>query len=156
MTKPKKNSGLAARLNRLFDSQRRYDGKEWSNGQVAKMIVEQGLAESFSESYLWQLRNGVKTNPTMSHVAALAAFFKVEVNYFFEDEVVVAKVDGDQAPEATIDPEFQLMALRAGELTPEGRQRALDMLKVVWELDRRGQQDSAHSSPEDPQHRTLG
>jgi len=43
--------------------------------------------ETISAAYLWGLRTGVKDNPTMKHLQALARFFQVSPAYFFEEEL---------------------------------------------------------------------
>ncbi|SEP53578.1 hypothetical protein [Amycolatopsis saalfeldensis] len=159
MNKPKRT--LAAKLNQLYASHPRPDGKEWSNDQVADAIVKSGIVKSFSNSYMWQLRNGVKDNPTMRHLAGLAWYFGVPGDYFFDDDVAAAidakiAVASSEPGQPATDPEIRLLAMRAGELSPARRKQALEMLSVVYELDRREQEGSAQTSPEDPQHRTMG
>lgn len=162
MNQPKRT--LAAKLNQLYASHPRPDGKEWSNDQVAEAIVKSGIVKSFSGSYMWQLRNGVKDNPTMRHLAGLAWYFGVRGDYFFDDDVAaaidakIAEASSERAQpgQPATDPEIQLLAMRAGELSPARRKQALEMLSVVYELDRREQEGSAQTSPEDPQHRTMG
>lgn len=43
--------------------------------------------ETISAAYIWGLRTGVKDNPTMRHLQALARFFQVSPAYFFEEEL---------------------------------------------------------------------
>lgn len=131
------------RLNHLFTSVRPRDGREYSNEHVA---VEIGRASgvTISQSYIWQLRKGKKDNPTLKHIQALADFFGVPAAYFFDDEVTArvnqqletliaeqARRDASQA-----DEQAALMAMRAGELSPERRQQVMDLLDVVHALER--------------------
>ena len=41
---------------------------------------------TISSTYIWQLRTGKRDNPTKKHLEALAAYFRVPVAYFFDDE----------------------------------------------------------------------
>ncbi|MFE9373215.1 helix-turn-helix domain-containing protein [Streptomyces sp. NPDC006711] len=133
---------LADKLNRLFESIRPPDGHEYSNEQVADGISRQGLT-TISQSYVWQLRKGKKTNPTISHLRALADFFGVPVAYFFDDgaagevEGKLKALEAQQArmKEAMGGGDVKLMAMRAGELSPERRKQVMDLLDVVYKLE---------------------
>jgi transcriptional regulator with XRE-family HTH domain len=133
---------LADKLNHLFANATARGGQEYSNEQVAAAIVATGV--TISQSYIWQLRKGKKDNPTFKHLQALAAFFGVPVSYFFDDEVtdrVDQQLDELKAEQARLheimgSSDAQLMALRAGELSPAGRRQVMDLLDVVHRLER--------------------
>lgn len=134
---------LAEKINRLFESIRPPSGHEYSNEQVAEGVCRRGLT-TISQSYIWQLRKGKKTNPTISHLQALADFFGVPVAYFFDDEAA-GEVDGKlkaleaqqaRMKEAVGSGDVKLMAMRAGELSPERRKQVMDLLDVVYRLER--------------------
>ncbi len=79
-------STLAERIDCLFRSHAAPRSREYSYRNAASALSGQnGLA--FSPTYLWQLRTGVKDNPTMRHIEALARFFGVSPSYFFDDEL---------------------------------------------------------------------
>lgn len=132
---------LDAKLNHLFANATTRRGQEYSNEQVAAAIVATGV--TISQSYIWQLRKGKKDNPTFKHLQALAAFFGVPVSYFFDDEVTdrvdqqLEELRAEQArlTEIMDSSDAQLMALRAGELSPEGRRQVMDLLDVVHRLE---------------------
>jgi transcriptional regulator with XRE-family HTH domain len=132
---------LAGKLNHLFASATTRAGQEYSNEQVAAAIVATGV--TISQSYIWQLRKGKKDNPTFKHLQALAAFFGVPVSYFFDDEVtdrVDQQLEEVKAEQARLNKimrssDAQLMALRAGELSPQGRRQVMDLLDVVHRLE---------------------
>lgn len=133
---------LADKLNHLFAGMTTRGGQEYSNEQVASAIVATGV--TISQSYIWQLRKGNKDNPTYKHLRALAAFFGVPVSYFFDDEVTdrvdqqLAELRAEQARlnEIMDSSDAQLMALRAGELSPQRRRQVMDLLDVVHRLER--------------------
>ena len=132
---------LAGKLNHLFAHTTTRGGQEYSNEQVAAAIVTTGV--TISQSYIWQLRKGKKDNPTYKHLQALAAFFGVPVSYFFDDEVtdrVDLQLEELKAEQARLhkimgSSDAQLMALRAGELSPAGRRQVMDLLDVVHRLE---------------------
>ncbi|HEY0453540.1 helix-turn-helix domain-containing protein [Actinophytocola sp.] len=139
---PGRARSLADKLNHLFATATTRGGQEFSNEQAAAAIVATGV--TISQSYIWQLRKGKKDNPTFKHLQALAAFFGVPVSYFFDDEVTdrvdqqLEELRTEQARLSEImgSSDAQLMALRAGELSPAGRRQVMDLLDVVHRLER--------------------
>ncbi|MBP2476191.1 transcriptional regulator with XRE-family HTH domain [Crossiella equi] len=132
---------LADKLNHLFAVSAPRVGQEFSNEHVAAAITASGV--TISQSYIWQLRKGNKDNPTFKHLQALAGFFGVPVSYFFDDEVTdrvdrqLADLKEEQTRLRRIagSSEAQLMAMRAGELSPQGRRQVMDLLDVVYRLE---------------------
>lgn len=133
---------LADKLNHLFATRLNEGGQEYSNEQVAAAITSAG--EPISMSYIWQLRKGRKDNPTFKHIQALSGFFGVPVGYFFDD-TMASRVDEQLAElrdlqarkeQASATDQGQLMAMRAGELSEQGRQQVMDLLDVVYRLER--------------------
>lgn len=129
---------LAEKLDHLFTTVRRRNGQEYSYEEVASLIAAKGV--TISQSYIWQLRKGKKDNPSVKHVQALAEFFGVPANYFFDD-VVTDRVDEQleqlRAEQVRLNAlansdEGRLMAMRAGELTEDRRQLVKNLLDVVW------------------------
>ena len=130
---------LADKLNNLFAHYTPRDGQEYSNEQVAVAISARGEVK-ISQSYIWQLRKSKKDNPTYKHLQALAGFFGVPVSYFFDDEVTdrvdqqLEKLRMEQVRlnEIAGSSEVQLMAMRAGELSPQRRRLVMELLNVVY------------------------
>jgi transcriptional regulator with XRE-family HTH domain len=130
---------LADKLNHLFAHYRPRDGQEYSNEQVAAAISARGEVK-ISQSYIWQLRKSKKDNPTYKHLQALAGFFGVPVSYFFDDEVTdrvdqqLQKLRSEQVRLNAIagSSEVQIMAMRAGELSPQRRRLVMELLNVVY------------------------
>lgn len=134
---------LGEKLNHLFARVKPRAGQEYSNEQVASAITCTGV--TISQSYIWQLRKSKKDNPTLKHLQALADYFGVPVGYFFDD-VVTHRVDDDlerlQAEQERLtaladDSEAQMIAMRAGELSPQHRRQVIDLLDVVYQLEQR-------------------
>jgi transcriptional regulator with XRE-family HTH domain len=165
---------LADKINYLFATVRPRQpsgraGREYSNEHVASEIGRiSGV--TISQSYIWQLRKGKKNNPTMRHLQALADFFGVPAAYFFDGEVAdrVTAALGTLAEERTRREmngpcnEVALMAMRAGELSPERRQQVMDLLDLVYRLEqaeRRAQgggRQPGGSADEGPHYRHRG
>jgi transcriptional regulator with XRE-family HTH domain len=75
---------LAERIEQLFQAIHPGRRKPYSIREVADEINTAAGEQIISHSYLWALRKGRKTNPSMIQIAALAGFFKVSPLYFFD------------------------------------------------------------------------
>src|SRR5262245_27224654 len=108
------------------------DRGEYTYAEVAEAIRTRG-GPTISAMYLWQLRRGVRDNPTRRHLTALADFFGVPPGYFFDGEVA-ARVEAELELLAALrDAGVQDLALRAWGLSP----RALGAIKEMIESARR-------------------
>ncbi|MER5198190.1 helix-turn-helix domain-containing protein [Streptomyces sp. NPDC002755] len=121
---------LADRIDALFRVVRRPDREQYSHEEVARACRE-ATGESFSATYLWQLRTGRRGNPTKRHLEALAQFFDVPVVYFFDDEQGAAIARELELLGALRDAEVRSVALRAVNLSPEGVGTISDMIDVI-------------------------
>ncbi|MEV0845483.1 helix-turn-helix transcriptional regulator [Streptomyces sp. NPDC049954] len=138
---------LASRLNQLFSTVRSEAGREYSNEQVAAAIRLKGV--TISQSYIWQLRKGTKTNPTLRHLEALADFFGVPAAYFFDNETgdrvgeQLKRLAEAHPVQGSAPSDVRLMAMRAGELSDERRRQVMDLLDVVYRLEQAERQNTA-------------
>ncbi|MFJ4649650.1 helix-turn-helix domain-containing protein [Nocardia sp. NPDC088792] len=146
------SGGFAERLNYLFATVTPGEGREYSNDQVASAITAGGVP--ISQSYIWQLRKGIKDNPTLKHVRGLADFFGVPPAYFFDEETTdevgqrLAELKAEQRKlnEIAESGDAQLMALRAGELSHKRRRQVMDLLDVVYRLEQAERGDTSFGS----------
>jgi hypothetical protein len=67
------DTDLAAKLNKLFEVMRKPSEPQLTNAGAAAAITKT-TGVSTSPAYVWQLRNGIKTNPTVQHLRAIADF----------------------------------------------------------------------------------
>lgn len=143
---------LASVIDQLFHKIRRPDGREHANREVARWC-EQWLEAhvgggSFSPTYLGQLRSGKRTNPTLSHLRALAAFFQIDPALFVNEH---GSMDLESDRAASIRDQLNLaaalrdanvagVALRAASLSPE------NIRKIEAEITKlRDAQDAHHT-----------
>lgn len=128
-------STLADKIDALFRVVRRPNREPYSHEEVARACRE-ATGESFSATYLWQLRTGRRDNPTKRHLEALAQFFDVPVGYFFDDEQGAAITKELELLGALRDAGVRSMALRAVNLSPEGAATISDMIDVLARRER--------------------
>ncbi|MGW0569854.1 helix-turn-helix domain-containing protein [Streptomyces tauricus] len=126
---------LAAKVDRLFSTVRRSpDGDEYTFEEVAAAIKERGGA-TISATYLWQLRKGLRDNPTKRHLEALADFFDIPPAYFFDD-AEAERIDAELVLLAALrDASVRQIALRARGLSERSLDAIKDMVDHVRELE---------------------
>ncbi|RJQ79778.1 XRE family transcriptional regulator [Pseudonocardiaceae bacterium YIM PH 21723] len=123
-------TSLAEKIDKLFQVVRRSTGDAYSNEEVAAACRE-ATGESFSATYLWQLRTGRRDNPTKRHLEALAGFFDVPPAYFFDND------QGDQLQTelellgALRNADIRQVALRAVNLSADGLGTISDMIDAI-------------------------
>ncbi|GGM68443.1 hypothetical protein GCM10012275_43680 [Longimycelium tulufanense] len=154
---------LQKKLNHLFATVTSDQGREYSHEQVADAITEAGW--TISASYVWSLRRGRKTNPTLRHLEGLAWFFGVPVAYFSDDAVTnridqrleELKAERARLVELMQGSDVQVMAMRAGELSASRRKLLMEFLDVIYreqqaarDADPRPSSDSVEGSPGGP------
>jgi transcriptional regulator with XRE-family HTH domain len=125
---------LADKLDRLFRTVRPRDGGEFTFEEVAEGIRRRG-GPTVSATYVWQLRKGLRDNPTKKHLEALADFFGVAPSYFFDDGAAV-RIDRElQLLAALRDAGVRQLALRARGLSPESLTTIASMIERVRQLE---------------------
>lgn len=124
---------LSDKLNKLFRTVRPKAGEEYSYEEVANSIREQGI--SISHTYVWQLRKGIRTNPTKRHLEGLAAFFGVSPAYFFDDQTA-EQIDMELALLAALrDGSVRQVALRVADLSPASLDTVNDLVSRIRQLE---------------------
>ncbi|MHC5904245.1 helix-turn-helix domain-containing protein [Streptomyces sp. S6] len=123
-------TSLAEKIEALFRIVRRPNREQFSHEEVARACRE-ATGETFSATYLWQLRTGRRDNPTKRHLEALAQFFDVPVAYFFDDDQGAAIAKELELLGALRDAKVRSVALRAVNLSPEGVNTISDMIDVL-------------------------
>lgn len=109
---------LAEKIDYLFATVHPKNRGPYTYEEVASGIRQAG-GPTISASYVWQLRTGVKDNPTMKHLEALAGFFGVSPSYFFNEETS-ERIAAELSMLASMrDNQVRAVALRASGLSPE-------------------------------------
>jgi transcriptional regulator with XRE-family HTH domain len=138
---------LAQKLDHLFRAVHPARA-EYSYEEVAKAIQQRG-GPTISATYLWQLRKGLRDNPTKKHLEAMADFFGVSPAYFFDDEVA-ARIEAELALLAALrDASVRQIALRATGLSSESLEAIAEMIDRVRQLEGLPDATRGHSSPVD-------
>ncbi len=120
------DSEIARRLNRLFEVFHKPNEPPLSNAAAAAAITEK-TGVSISAAYIWQLRTGKATNPSLGHLKALAEFFGIEPSYLLDDDVDPKIESQLELLQLLRDEGVRDLALRASGLTPG----AIDSIRAM-------------------------
>lgn len=119
-------SELSVKIDRLFEIMRKPSNPPLSNAAAAEAIAEK-TGVSISAAYLWQLRSGLKTNPTVTHLRAIAEFFGVPASYLV-DAGLDPHIDAQLRLLQTFrDAGVRDLAARASGLTPQ----SLESIRII-------------------------
>ena len=109
-----------------------------------------GGGPTISATYIWQLRKGIRDNPTKKHLEALAGFFGVPPAYFFDD-AATKRIDAELALLVALrDGDVRQLALRASGLSPNSLRTIASMVERVRELEGLPDDVPAPSSTTEP------
>lgn len=140
---PHRPRALAEKLNFLFATVRPPgQDREYSNAEVAQ-------STGVSGSYIGYLRKGVRDNPTVEAIQALARHFGVRPSYLVDDESDEEQIASIEAQvrlsQALANPAIEALAMRAAEsgLSAEGLDAVAAMLEQVQRLERGAAKDRA-------------
>ena len=143
-SEPSQPLTLAQKLDRLFATVKPGKG-EYTHEEVAAALREAG-GPTISATYVWQLRKGIRDNPTKHHLEALANFFGVSPSYFF-DEQAAKQIDEElQLLMALRDASVKSIALRAvglSDVSLEAVRSILDQARTIEGL-------PAEADPDNP------
>jgi transcriptional regulator with XRE-family HTH domain len=125
---------LSDKVDRLFRTIHPPRRSEYSFEEVAEAIRQRGRP-TISATYIWQLRRGLRDNPTKKHIEALSDFFGVPPSYFFDDDDA-KRVDAElELLTALRDFHVREVALRAFGLSAESLNAIRDMVERVRKLE---------------------
>lgn len=146
---PNPDGFLATRLDLLFRTALREDGKPYTTAQVAAAISAAG-ENTISGAYLWQLKTGRRDNPTYRQLIALSRFFNVSPTFFFEEaETQRGAVPADAAL-ALKDEAIREIALRSVGLSERSLRTIADMIANARALEdprpRRGRRPAGQAN----------
>lgn len=128
---------LADRLDHLLRTVHPVGRGEYSLEEVARGIRAQG-GPTVSASYLWLLRKGLKDNPTMRHLEALAGFFGVPPAYFFDDALSAGLDEEMHLLVALRQPPVQRIAVAAAGLSSLGQCAVEALVGQIREIESQG------------------
>lgn len=82
---------FSQKLDKLFKTITKANGEEFTPEEV-----EVATEKAITSSYIYRLRTGKSSNPTIDKVQALAEFFGIDPSYFFADEETEPATDPER------------------------------------------------------------
>lgn len=134
MDREDRDESFAARLDGLIRRMHAPGKPELTNEQVAAGVREHGY--DISATYVWQLRNGQRDNPTYRHIKGLAAFFGVPPAYFIDDHT---RNDIDREIDMLVrmrEAGIERWAARSFGISDEGKEAISAMIEHVRRLEK--------------------
>lgn len=121
---------LAEKLDRCFTTMHPKDRGPYTYKEVSAGMAKLGVSASYS--YLWHLRKGERTNPTLDQLQALAKIFGISAAYFVADGEEVDVIDAQMAVVLAMrNPNVRDVAVRAGALSPAGLRAVAGILREI-------------------------
>lgn len=127
MEPQKQPISFAEKLNYLFQTVTKPDGNEYTHEEVYQTTA-------ITVGYISKLRTGKVESPGYRVIQALATFFHVSPAYFFEFD--------PELPELT--HPVDTIALRASQLSLEGRHALLGVLEHILKLEEEAAKKKGH------------
>lgn len=126
---------LAEKLEHLLSATAPAGQKAPSNEDVATAINIAAGEKTISATYVWQLRTGRKTNPTMRHLEALAQYCGVSAAYFLSDDES-SRIDEQLALLKVLkQSDVRNIALRSTGLSEPSRRALSNMIDQLRKLE---------------------
>ena len=124
---------ISAKIDLLFRTVIRGDGREFTYDDV-----EQGTDGRVSRSYVWKLRHGKNTNPSLDVLEALATFFRVPPEFFFSgsQEHETRSLRLASASAVMEDPAARMVAERARGLSAASLEAVGRLLENLHAIER--------------------
>lgn len=146
---------FAAKLNYLYATVHPPGRAPYSDEEVSAAIARSG-EDSLSTSYLYLLRAGKRTNPGLKYVNALARYFGVDPNFFFDGDVTRAVTAELALVTALRDAGVKGLALRAAGLSEVSLEQLEQMAEHVRRLEGLPAAPEDEPPGEDGERRTRG
>ena len=121
---------IAERLNRLFAT-RQPLGRPYTLREVVDGVNQAAGHGVLSVQYLSQLRNGERTEPSYSRLAAIGRFFGVSADYFADEETFRRTDEELRLLAALEDSGVRHLALCATGLSAESLAMVTDLIRKV-------------------------
>lgn len=120
---------FAARLDHLFRKLPSASGGRWSVSEIARRSTDFGYP--ISEAYLYQLRSGVKENPSLRHTEGLARAFGVDIRFFTDRDVYERGVQEIDYLRLQSSPGIHAAAHRMVDLSETRLSEVIDFIRFM-------------------------
>ncbi len=133
---------LARRLEHLIATVHPRNRGPYTNEEIAEGVNSRAGWKATSTTGIWQLRKGARTEPGFQRLVAIANFFGVKPEYFYDDDVAQRTDEQLDVLAAMRDKDVRDVAMRSSRLSPKSLEAVKAMIDAAYKLE---------GIPEDPE-----
>lgn len=126
---------LATRLEHLIATVHPRNRGPYTNEEIAEGVNAKAGWKATSTTGIWQLRNGKRTEPGYPRLVAIANYFGVKPEYFYDEDVARHTDEQLDVLAAMRDKDVRDVALRSSRLSPNSLAAVKAMIDAAYKLE---------------------
>lgn len=126
---------LATRLEHLIATVHPGNRGPYTNEEIADGVNKKAGWQATSITGIWQLRKGARRGPEFPRIVAIANFFGVKPEYFYDDDVARTTDEQLAVLAAMRDKDVRDVALRSSRLSPNSLAAVKAMIDAAYKLE---------------------
>jgi len=126
---------LAARLEHLIATVHPRNRGPYTNEEIAEGVNKKAGWKATSTTGIWQLRKGVRNDPSYPRLLAIANWFGVKPEYFYDEDVARNTDEQLDVLAAMRDNDVRDVALRSSRLSPKSLAAIKAMIDAAYALE---------------------
>lgn len=126
---------LATRLEHLIATVHPRNRGPYTNEEIAEGVNKKAGWKATSTTGIWQLRKGARVEPGFPRLVAIANFFGVKPEYFYDDDVARNTDEQLDVLAAMRDKNVRDVAMRSSRLSPKSLAAIKAMIDAAYTLE---------------------
>lgn len=126
---------LATRLEHLIATVHPRNRGPYTNEEIATGVNKKAGWQATSTTGIWQLRKGTRRGPEYPRLVAIANFFGVKPEYFYDDDIAARTDEQLDVLAAMRDKDVRDVALRSSRLSPNSLAAVKAMIDAAYKLE---------------------
>jgi transcriptional regulator with XRE-family HTH domain len=107
----------------------------YTNEEIAEGVNKKAGWKATSTTGIWQLRKGARAEPGFPRLVAIANFFGVKPEYFYDEDVARTTDEQLEVLAAMRDKDVRDVALRSSRLSPNSLAAVKAMIDAAYKLE---------------------
>lgn len=126
---------LATRLEHLIATVHPRNRGPYTNEEIAEGVNQKAGWKATSTTGIWQLRKGARAEPGFPRLVAIANFFGVKPEYFYDEGVARTTDEQLEVLAAMRDKDVRDVAMRSSRLSPKSLAAVKAMIDAAYTLE---------------------
>lgn len=126
---------LATRLEHLIATVHPRNRGPYTNEEIAEGVNKKAGWQATSTTGIWQLRKGARRGPEFPRIVAIASFFGVKPEYFYDEDVARNTDEQLEVLAAMRDKDVRDVAMRSSRLSPNSLAAVKAMIDAAYKLE---------------------